>query len=225
MQIIVVLILICLLILLFSKLPRYGKGILIAIIVIPIIIGIFLLILLINSKDKNTNLTSSITESYNPEPTPVFNNPNEKCVTEDGNLKICDLSFSSIAYNQTNRNILTEGNTITCVDMTTGDVSEGGVGKLRATTNTAFCVTDWGYIYIDPSLRVSKHYKDIVRDDYNKPYKVNQLYDTCLWSYNDGSGSIPYLEVLSNVGPRSGYNVKAFCVNGQSQVDIYTGQN
>jgi hypothetical protein len=106
--------------------------------------------------------------------------------------------------------------------MKSGEVSMGDAGKLRASTGTAFCATDWGYVYIDPSLEVAKYYGGITREDYDKPYKIPQTYDTCLWTYSDGNGAIPYLEVLSSVGPRTGYDVKAFCMNGNNQVDIYS---
>ena len=148
--------------------------------------------------------------------------PNEKCVTEDKDMKICDLSFSNSFYSSDYRNIFVEGNTVACVNMQTGEVSQGDAGRLRATTATAFCATDWGYVYIDPTLQVSKHYGAITREDYGKPYKIPQTYDTCIWTYNDGNGVIPYLEVLSNVGPRTGYNTRAFCANGNNQVDIYS---
>jgi len=202
---------------------RYGV---VFVVVTLVIIGIF------SGENNNdsTNPTNLSGTNSGQEITTVpfsnsFKNQNEKCVVEDRDLKICDLSFSSFPYTQDYRDISTEGNSVACVNMTTGETSQGEVGKLRATTNPAFCVTDWGHLYIDPTLKVTKHYKTISRDDYNSPYKVPQVYDTCLWSYSDGNGSIPYIEVLSSVGPRSGYDEKAFCVNGQSQVDIYTGQN
>lgn len=148
--------------------------------------------------------------------------PNEKCVIEDKGLKICDLSFSDSYYSSAYRDILVEGNIVACVDMKTGAVTQGNAESLRATTNPAYCVTDWGYVYIDPSLNVFKYYGLITREDYSKPYKVPRAYDTCVWTYNDGNATIPYLEVLSNVGPRTGFSVKAFCNSGDSRVDIYS---
>ena len=167
-----------------------------------------------NNATTNTNTTSNSSSGSA--------SPNEKCVTEDKDMKICDLSYSDSFYSSDYRNISVEGNTVACVNMKTGEVSQGDAGRLRATTTTAFCVTDWGYVYIDPTLEVTKHYGAITREDYGKPYKISQQYDTCIWTYSDGNGVIPYLEVLSNIGPRTGYDTKAFCVNGSSQVDIYS---
>lgn len=167
-----------------------------------------------NNLTTNTDTTSSNSGGSK--------SPNKKCVTEDKDMKICDLSFSDSFYSSDFRNIFVEGNVVACVNMQTGEVSQGDAGKLRATTASAFCATDWGYVYIDPALQVSKHYGAITREDYGKPYKIPQTYDTCIWTYNDGNGVIPYLEVLSSVGPRTGYNTRAFCANGNNQVDIYT---
>lgn len=156
--------------------------------------------------------------------TPVVKNLNEKCVTEDTDLKICDLKFSS--NNNTNgyRDLFVEGNEVACVDMSNGEVTKNGTDSLQASSNASFCATDFGFVYIDPTLQVTKHYGSIIQKDYSSPYVIPNFYDTCLWAYEDGNGSIPYLEVLGNIGNRSGFNVAAFCKNGKNQVDIYTSK-
>lgn len=201
-----------------------GKTILITVgVILSLLIAAFIFIYA-STKESSVNTTpinfgNTITSGNT---TASSASPNEKCVVEDKNLKICDLSFSDSYYTSDYRDILVEGNAVACVDMKTGAVTQGNAESLRATTNPAYCVTDWGYVYIDPSLYVSKHYGSITREDYGKPYKTPGTYDTCIWTYSDGSASVPYLEVLSSVGPRSGFSVKAFCKSGSSRVDIYT---
>jgi hypothetical protein len=145
----------------------------------------------------------------------------KKCTTEDGDLTICDLSYSSSYYSAQYRDTELEGNSAACVDVITGESHEVSAENIRASSNASFCVTDFGRVYIDPTLEVSKFYGAITRDGYSSPYKINGNYDTCVWTYSDGNGNIPYLEVLGNIGPRSGYNVKAFCRNGFA-LDVYT---
>lgn len=150
---------------------------------------------------------------------PSINNPKtlstggNKCVVEDGDLRICDLSYSASV----------EGNSAFCVDLITEVVSEASPDWLwmKVNENPTFCVTDLGNVYIDPRVEVSKFYGAITRDGYSSPYKINNNYYTCIWTYNDGNGNIPYLQVLGKTGPTSGYNVKAFCKNGL-KLDIYS---
>lgn len=151
-----------------------------------------------------------------------------KCVTEYG-TKICDLSFSATPSNPNinsgYRDVYSDGNTLACVDMITGDAFSNTVGSIRASRNSSFCVSDIGTIYIDPDIQVSKYWGEITRGGFNSPYIVNFNYDICVWSYTDGNGAIPYVEILGNVGPRSGYSPTAFCKNGNNQLDIYSYKN
>lgn len=144
-----------------------------------------------------------------------------KCVVEDGDTTICDLSFSTSYYSEQYRDTTFTGNTAACVDVITGNTHELSAQNIRVSSNSSFCATDFGYVYIDPTIEVRKYYGKIVRDNYSSPYKINASYDTCIWTYSDGNGNIPYLKVLGNVGPRSGYNVKAFCKNNLG-LDIYS---
>jgi hypothetical protein len=147
----------------------------------------------------------------------------EKCVVES-NVKICDLKYSSEVATDAfgYRNVLLEGNSATCIDMDTGKEISNDASRIRAKTSSSFCVSDFGYVYIDPTIQVTKHWNEIKRKDYSSPYTVDKAYDTCIWTWEDGSGQIPYIGVYGNVGARTGYNVKAFCKNGINQVDIYT---
>lgn len=175
-----------------------------------------------NSYDK----INPLEETKNDTVAPIIKNLNEKCVTEDVNVKICDLKFSSTVNTESNhRNLSVEGNEVACVDMSTGEVSKNSIGSLRASLGPSFCATDFGIVYIDPTLQVTKQYGSITQKDYNSPYVIPRFYETCLWAYEDGNGQIPYLEVLGNVGNRSGFNVTAFCKNGDSQIDIYTSKD
>lgn len=149
----------------------------------------------------------------------------EKCVTENG-IKICDLKYSSsplsgISY----RDLKLEGNKATCIDMTTGSFITNNIDSIRASSNPSYCASDVGYVYIDPTLIVNKYWGQIKRKGDTSPYLLEKSYDTCIWTWADGSGAIPYIDVLGNVGPRSGFDVKAFCKAGNNKVDIYTFSN
>lgn len=152
-------------------------------------------------------------------------NINEKCV-EESFIKICDLKFSSTNVNASQyREVMMEGtNDAACVDMATGGVIKNTPINIRASGNMSFCASDYGYVYIDPALKVSKFYGKITRENNESPYKISSQYDTCLWTYQGGNHAVPYLEVLSNIGPRGDniYSAAAFCKKGNSQVDIYT---
>lgn len=172
-----------------------------------------------NMLPVKTTLSTTYQESNS---TKLLDSSNEKCIDESY-IKICDLKFSSHSDPTGYRNVFLEGtNNAACVDMKTGGVIENSPSRIRASSNPSFCASDYGYVYIDPTLKVAKFYEKIIREGYESPYKINSQYDTCLWAYQDGNGAIPYLDVLSSVGPRSGYSVAAFCKNGTSQVDIYT---
>ena len=167
--------------------------------------------------NNNTSTTSSIIES----------NKNmwesKKCVDEN-NVKICDLTYNSFPIEGLNyyRNVMMEGNSATCINIKTKDIINNDIFNIRATTDPSFCVSDWGYVYIDPSIYVNKYWNMIKREDYNLPYKIDKDYDTCVWTWSDGNANVPYKEVLGNIGNRGGYDTKAFCVNNDNTLDIYT---
>ena len=146
----------------------------------------------------------------------------EKCVTEHG-IKICDLKYSSkpVIGLPNYRNVTAEGNSISCLVVSSGDIITNNINNIRAKTDSSFCVSDFGYVYIDPNLVVNKYWGMIKRTGDNTPYTIEKFYNTCVWTWADGNGNIPYMEILGNVGPRSGYDVKAFCKNNNNEVDIY----
>jgi len=195
-------------------------------------LSVIAILVLFNSVDEK-NLTPIQETSFLPTTTVATEiqlvtilpptNTNEKCVTEDSDLKICDLSHSSTLNTMVNmRDVSLDGNYAACINLETGELTSNISSRIRAHPETSICATDFGSVYIDPSIEVYKYYQSITRDNYNSPHKTNRSYDACIWTYNDGNGNIPYIEVLSSVGPRYGYNMKAFCINSSSQVDLYT---
>ncbi len=147
---------------------------------------------------------------------------NDKCIKEYG-IRICNLKLSSLYVLTTNfRHIETDGNDVICLNMKTGRYLHNPLGKIQISNEPSFCVSDYGYVYVDPTIRINKYYGNIYRDGYNLPYKTKNNYDTCLWTYEDGNAAVPYVELLSSVGPQTGFNVAAFCKNGEDQIDIYT---
>ena len=148
--------------------------------------------------------------------------PVEKCVTESG-VKICDLSHSvKKTYGDGTREVNFEANAIDCVNIATGQSTQNQGNTVTVGGSDMYCASDYGSVYIDPTIKVAKYFNKISRDNYSSPFYVPSNYATCIWTYADGNGAIPYIEVSSNVGPSSGFNVEAFCKNGSNQVDIYS---
>lgn len=150
----------------------------------------------------------------------------ENCTREFG-ITICDLGSASTLSTDTiggYRNVYSDGYMLACVNMLTGEAYSNTVGYVYASPNPSYCVSDFGTMYVDPIINVVQYSGQITKNDFYSPYMINYLYDTCVWSYADGNGPVNYVEVLGNIGPRSGYGVSAFCRNGQGQVDIYTYQ-
>ena len=146
--------------------------------------------------------------------------PSGKCVTESG-VQICDLSYNVISQSGNTRTIKMQGNEITCQDLATNNSSDVRSDTTNISTDPQFCATDFGAIYIDPTIEVKKYYGDIQVG--NSSYTVPSSYGSCIWTYNGGNGDIPYIEMSNQVGPDSSfYNVYAFCQNGSNQVDIYS---
>ena len=206
-----------------------------------VVIGIIIGIILLSDGDSGSNTNyqnknmSNSQQSFNPSNSynnknentfvaPV-KNINEKCVDESY-IKICDLKYSSRDISTTEyRDVLAEGNNATCVDMSNGTTINNVASRIRAKDSQSFCVSDFGYIYIDPTIRVNKFYGKIYGDNLEGPFKVPKQYDTCVWTYTGGTGLVSYIETLSNIGPRDIFNIAslaAFCRNDNSQIDIYT---
>jgi hypothetical protein len=149
--------------------------------------------------------------------------PSEKCVNEGG-VKICDLSFNVITTHPAGtRTVKMDGNKIGCVDASTGGKTSADSNQIIADAGNTFCATDGGDIYIDPTLEVSKYFGMITKTDSYANYTLPTTYSTCIWTYNGGSGNIPYLDITGSDGPDTSYfNIKAFCKNGSNRVDIYS---
>ncbi len=150
--------------------------------------------------------------------------PAEKCVTEY-DVKICDLSHSvQKTYGDGTRGVNFQANAIDCIDMNTGKQSQNQGNIVSLNNDDTYCASDLGGVYIDPTLKVGKYFNKIIKN-INLSYEVPSTYEACIWTYQDGNGAIPYIEVSNNVGPSSGFNVRAFCKNGNNQVDIYSSAN
>ena len=148
--------------------------------------------------------------------------PSGKCVTEQG-IKICDLSFSvKKTYGDGGREVNFEANAIDCVNVSNGSQTQNQGDSVMVSSNNIYCVSDLGAVYIDPTIQVVKHFGEILKNNSNSSYYLPSSYGTCVWTYEDGNGAIPFMEVSSEVGPSTGYNVGAFCRNGTNQVDIYS---
>ena len=148
--------------------------------------------------------------------------PAEKCVTESG-VKICDLSHSvKQTFGDGTRNVSFQANAIDCVDVATGAQNQEQGNTVQVDAGNTYCASDLGAVYIDPTIQVAKYFDDIKRDADDSPYYISSNYGTCLWTYDDGNAAIPYIKVSGSTGPSSGFNVMAFCKNGNNQVDIYS---
>jgi hypothetical protein len=150
--------------------------------------------------------------------------PAEKCVTESG-VKICDLSHSiQQTFGDGTRNASFTANAIDCVDVATGNQTQNQGNTVQVDGGNTYCASDIGAVYIDPTIQVAKYFGKIMKDSDSSPYYVPATYGTCIWTYADGNGAIPYMEVSNNAGPSSdtAFNVEAFCKNGSNQVDIYS---
>lgn len=151
--------------------------------------------------------------------------PNGKCSTES-DIKICDLSSVVKSTNKNNtRTVSFQANQIECINIVSGKNTESFDDSITIDNGNNYCVSDFGDLYVDPMIQIVKYYNQITRKNYNSPYMINTSYDKCVWAYDDGSGSVPSIEVLNNIGPDSGFDTKAYCKNGNNQIDIYTFNN
>lgn len=145
--------------------------------------------------------------------------PAGKCVTESG-VQICDLSHSTTGNTGTNRTVKMQGGEIICLDLATGNTTDVSGDTIAINTDPQVCATDYGSVYIDPSITVAKHFGGIQT---GSSYTVPVFYAKCIWTYNGGNGNIPYIQAGGSLGPDSSfYNVHAFCQNGSNEVDILT---
>jgi hypothetical protein len=150
--------------------------------------------------------------------------PKGKCITDSG-VQICDLSNSVKTLNKDGTRVVSfQANEIDCLDVKTGKQVESESNSIKVDSGNTYCVSDFGDVYIDSTIQIAKYFNKIMRKSYNSPYYINTAYEKCIWTYADGSGSIPAIEISNSTGPDSGFDVKAFCKNGNNQVDIYTYQ-
>ena len=159
--------------------------------------------------------------------------PSGLCVIENA-TKICELGNSDeMSKNIPDQTLAIKGNNISCINLLNKSISDySGNGSspfiIKPIQGKIFCVSDFGDIEIDKTLEVKKYYGKILSRNIYDPIKNNYYlpnqYDTCLWTYGAGSGSIPGIEIANSTnGPAfDAYAIKAFCVNGDNQVDIYT---
>lgn len=169
----------------------------------------------------DTNVISLYTQSQKQAEIYKAQFPKEKCVTES-DVTICDLSYNVISKNNDQRTIKMEGNEIACVGPVTGYKNQIRSNTIVVADNEVYCASDFGSIYIDPTIEVTKYFNTIKRDNYTSPYYVPNKYSKCIWTYADGNGAVPYIDILGSTGPSSGFNVRAYCSNGVNQVDIYS---
>jgi hypothetical protein len=85
-----------------------------------------------------------------------------------------------------------------------------------------FCASDFGTVYIDPSLLVSKYFNQIKKSQNGSNYFLPKAYSSCIWTYADGNARVPYISFGNNSFDTTGYDIKAFCQNSSNQVDIYS---
>ncbi|MDQ3089795.1 MAG: hypothetical protein M3Q24_01405 [bacterium] len=149
--------------------------------------------------------------------------PSEKCVNE-GNVKICDISFNVVTTHPAGtRTVKMDGNKIGCINTLSGAKTTADSNVIIVDAGNTFCATDGGDIYIDSTLDVSKYFGMIKKTDSYANYALPISYNSCIWTYNGGSGNIPYLDITGSDGPDTGYfNIKAFCKDGNNRVGIYS---
>ena len=93
---------------------------------------------------------------------------------------------------------------------------------VQVDSGNTYCAADIGAVYIDPTIKVAKYFNKIMTNRSGN-YFVPNTYGTCIWTSAGGSGYVPDIAVSNNIGPMdSQYSVRAFCKNGNNQVDIYS---
>ena len=146
---------------------------------------------------------------------------NEKCVTESG-IKICDLSYNVISTENNTRTVKLDGNEVNCLNVVYNQKQNIRLDTITIGKEGTFCASDFGTVYIDPSLLVSKYFNQITKSQGSNNYLLPKIYDSCIWTYADGNARVPYISFGNNSFTTTGYDIKAFCQNGSNQVDIYS---
>jgi hypothetical protein len=146
----------------------------------------------------------------------------QKCITEDYDLKICDLYYNTSYYNDEIRIVRFDEKDVICSRFPGATSFARNVipNIISLDYNLSFCVSDYGDIYIDPALFVEKFYGKIKSKD---NFYLERKYDVCVWTYTNGNAGISYIEILDQNGPATGFNFKVFCTNKNSNtISIYT---
>ena len=194
---------------------------------VALLIALGVLGLVVLFSESQTKTTTSADGSTQPpvvsetvQPTPTSQYPTGKCVTESG-VQICDLSYQGTSDGGGTRAVTMQGNEIICHDITTGLNSDIRGDSTTLNADPEFCASDYGSIYIDPTIDVSKYYGDIQSNGQN--YAVPSTESTCIWAYEGGSAAIPYIQAGSYIGPDLSYDqVHAFCQSVSNRLDIFT---
>ncbi len=161
-----------------------------------------------NTTDATQNTTVNVSQF-----------PTDKCVTESG-VQICDLSYNVTGQVGDTRTIKIRGNEIICHDLTTDTNTDVQSETVNINSDPQFCASDYGAVYIDPSIYVTKHFDAIQVTNGTYTFPATAPAD-CLWTYAGGSGDIPYISISGSGGPDSSYySVRAFCQNGANQMDL-----
>lgn len=146
---------------------------------------------------------------------------NEKCVTESG-IKICDLSYNVISTENNTRTVKLDGNEVSCLNVVYNQKQNIRLDTIIVGKEGTFCASDFGTVYIDPSLLVSKYFNQITKSQNSNNYLLPKVYNSCIWTYADGNARVPYISFGNNSFTTTGYDIKAFCQNSSNQVDIYS---
>lgn len=175
----------------------------------------------ITSTPENSQ-TGKSSSTQDASPTTSRQYPTEKCVTES-DVKICDLSYSiQQTFGDGTRNASFQANAIDCLNVATGNQTQNQGDTVQVDSGNTYCAADIGAVYIDPTIQVAKYFNKIMTNG-DGNYYVPTTYSTCIWTSAGGSGYVPDIAVSNNIGPMdSQYNVRAFCKNGNNQVDIYS---
>jgi hypothetical protein len=156
--------------------------------------------------------------------------PTGLCVTEQG-VKICELGYGDeMTKNTPNDTLVIRGNEFKCIDLKKQNSVNYKTNFeapliLKSVPSDTFCVSDSGGIEINKTIEVKKYWGRIMRNSNSSNYYIPQSnYGTCIWTSEGGNAGIPEIHIASsNSGLDYNFHaVKAFCVNGDNQVDIYT---
>ncbi|MEI6352390.1 MAG: hypothetical protein WCO35_00410 [Candidatus Nomurabacteria bacterium] len=187
-----------------------------------------------SNKSSNLSEINQNTVNHNSSTTPLSQNDNfksliEKCVIESG-VKICDLSHNVKNTNPDGtREISFEANKIDCVNVSTGKSKQIQGNDITLDKDNTYCVSDLGSVYIDPTVKVGKNFGEIgeagtVTNGTYSSLLVPSIYKTCIWTF-DMTANDHVINISNNIGAQNAMdysNVRAFCKNGNNQVNIFT---